>query len=343
MLARLEVAEIAAQSVVAAGVALAAHSAWAFPVSLFCRYGLGATVLATKRRAEPAIEATSGAEKNNLRRLLAFGAPVQTITALSVLQNAINPIVVGATAGLPAAGLISWGVSVASLPTIALQGLPALLFALSAEGRRRSHYNVALLRTGLRLTLTAACALAVFTAAVLPLVVIHVFGGKWLAAITPTIYLLSASTMMWFNSLLTSQCYAYGQVGGRLRLAFVECIAQWVFAGAGAYMFGATGYAIGLVIAQLILLTALIVMIRQNTAIDLPISDVLPTVISSLLIGCLCVLIHEHLPGAQTGAQAVAVCVAMLTLYVVALFACQRRTLREDVQHLSAMVKGQAA
>jgi len=252
-LARIEIWEVVTQTSVAISVAAVMRNAWAFPIGMAARFLCG-TMLLQKQPREAVEKSSTDNHPTTIPELLRFGIPTQVTSGLSLLQNAIIPIVVGSTAGLNESGLLVWSMSIASLPILPLQVFNSLLFSLGSDLRRKDNYDSSLLNRLTYLTLLSASIWGVLFALSLPFGINFVFGSKWMNALPLVSMLIVGNICVWFNAVLTSQIYAFGLSAERMKFAFAEFIMLWVLSGGGSLAAGASGYCIGFVTAQIVLM-----------------------------------------------------------------------------------------
>jgi len=267
-LAKIEVWEVVTQTTVGVVIAVITKTAWAFPVGIAARFLCGA-ILLKKHPKQPVVELLTNATPATLLELLRFGIPTQVTSGLSLLQNAIIPIVLGATVGLEESGLLVWSMSIASLPILPLQVLTSLLFSLGSDLRRNDSYDKSLLNDLMHLTLLSATLWGALFAFAMPFGIGLVFGLKWVKAIPLVSMLIVGNICVWFNAVLTSQIHAFGFSAERMKFAFAEFVMLWALSGIGSLVAGSTGYCIGFVLAQIVLLLGLTQVLGGVVNVDL--------------------------------------------------------------------------
>jgi O-antigen/teichoic acid export membrane protein len=332
-LARIEIAEVATQNIVALTVAYVFRSAWVFPASIIGRYLVGVILL--HKHAAP-----SGSSHRigniALSRLVGFGLSTQATSGLSLIQNAINPLVVGSVAGIASSGLVSWSLSIAALPTLPFQTIQMLLFSVAAEARRRGTYDGTLLACCLRAALAVGTLVAVGLVPLMPSIIKAVFGREWLPATAITSILMFANVCVWFNGLVTSQLLAFGLSTSRMAFAVLEFLCLWALAGTGAWVGDGVGYALGFTITQILLALTLLEFGRRRVAPQLNTTFVASVLVFAAVLTTAVAMIDSHRAVGSIFFNA-GISVASVLLTAVYLFTFHRRLLRDDVRRLWAL------
>jgi O-antigen/teichoic acid export membrane protein len=250
LLARVEMIEILAYNLVLVVSTYLLRSPLSFILSMGVRAGLGATILSRVRVPPQQTLATGG----NLRGLLGFGVPYQATTALSMIQKSMNPIIVGSLAGISAVGLINWSNYIVSLAMLPFQPFYSFLFTVVAERQRQGKDDNEIIQIVTRIGSVLITLISLVIILLLPYLVEHVFGNQWRDAIPVAWILLIGNTIMLPSLLIPTNLTAKGHSVIWLKVVTIETILIWIVGGLGTIMLGLLGYAIGLLVASIIVL-----------------------------------------------------------------------------------------
>jgi O-antigen/teichoic acid export membrane protein len=178
-LAAIEAVQTVAFNVMAVGLASVGLGAMSIAMALVVRSGTGA-FLSTLANPWPIGWAW---DSRLVRRQLAFGLPYQGIFFVSLLKDAITPVLVGIVIGPIAVGHLYWAQTLAVSPVLALMILQRLYLPVFS---RLQEYPRELARLLERVVFGAnalVAPLAVVTLVLIDPITIVLFGPKWLVAL----------------------------------------------------------------------------------------------------------------------------------------------------------------
>jgi O-antigen/teichoic acid export membrane protein len=269
-LARVEMIEILTYNIILVITAYVLRSPAAFVLSIGVRMALGATFLSYFSRNHRETLKSAGC---SFRALLGFGIPCQVTTALSMIQKALNPIIVGSIGGVGAVGFVNWSNYIVSLPMLPLQPLYAFLFSVVSERQRHGLDDNEVIQALVRLGCVVMSFISMVFILVLPSIVTHVLGRQWLEAVPVASVLLIGNTVTLPSSIITTHLTAKGYATTWMQIVVVESILIWIMGGLGAVTFGLLGYAAGMVGAGVVVLTIQCSLARKLTGLKVRFSD----------------------------------------------------------------------
>ncbi len=334
LLARVEMIEIVAANVVLVAAAWLLRSPWAFIMSIGVRMALGALMM---RRIGGCIGEAAEPEGTTFRELLGFGVPYQATTALSMIQKAMNPVLVGSLIGVSAVGFVNWSGYIVALPLLPLQPLFAFLFSVVSERQRQGEDDNGTIQVLLRAGLVVMSFVSLAFILVLPVLVSHIFGSKWNEAVPVASILLLGNTAVFHSSILTTHLTAKGHSGAWMRIVVMESALIWVIGGLGTLAFGLTGYAAGLLGAGLAVLAIQCPILRKLTGLDARFSDSMRLTVA-VALAFFAARSAASVVGVEGGlALGVAFAVAVV-LFAGILFLMDGNRIRKDFSALLAML-----
>ena len=250
-IAAIEMAEILAYNVALIGTAYFFRNPSCFVVGLAARWCAGSILMMrTKMSSQPPETDKTGSFKDLLR----FGLPMQTTSILSLIQNSVNPIVVGSIAGVRAVGMINWSGYVTSLPRLPLQPFPSFLFSVISRRNREGKSDEYYIKMSIRLGVLGITFFSLLLFLMLDTLVPLFFGQKWVASIPVASILLLTNSTFIPHLILIAFLNAKGHSASRLKLSLIEAILVGIFGGGGALFFGIYGYAIGIILVGVVVL-----------------------------------------------------------------------------------------
>jgi O-antigen/teichoic acid export membrane protein len=185
-----------------------------------------------------------------VRSHLAFGLQYQGVAFFSMAKDAAIPVLVGATAGASAVGLVGWAQMVAAYPLLALMALQRLYFLVFARLQEDRQALGRLLEQVVFATNAVVSPLAVLTLVLVEPATPLVFGARW----TPAIPLFR---WLWLANLVVptaTPALAMLAATGRSRVGFVFAafwmIATWTLAAPLVLGLGVLGFGIANAIVQ---------------------------------------------------------------------------------------------
>jgi O-antigen/teichoic acid export membrane protein len=327
--------EIVTANVVLVVAAWLLRSPWAFLWSIGVRMALGSLQLRHLNGSAGA--EIAGTEECRFRSLLRFGVPYQATTALSMIQKAMNPVLVGSLIGVSAVGLVNWSNYIVALPLLPLQPLYAFLFSVVSERRRRGEDDHKTIQVLLRAGLVVMSFVSLSFILTLPVLVSRIFGSKWDGAVPVAAVLLLGNTAAFHSSVLTTLLTAQGHSKAWMRIVVIESVLIWSIGGLGTLAFGLTGYAAGLLGAGLAVLAVLCPIVRKMTGLDARFADSLWLTIA-VALSCIAgqaAVSFVGLDGVLASMMALAIA---LVLYSGILFLIDGGRIRKDFSELLSML-----
>lgn len=291
-LARVEVAQAAAYNLIAVALAWRGAGTLAIGVAFLARAALGAVLVS---RACPWPIGWCW-DRARARRHLRFGLPMQGIGLVSIVKDAITPVLLGLTGGAAAVGYIGWAQLVATYPTWAVMVMQRVYLPTFARVQHDARRLASLVEEVVRLSNAVVAPLAMLTLVLIRPLTVAVFGAQWLPA-------LPAFRLLWIANLLvptTMPLLGLLNACGRSRLAFGFALA-WMVAtwGLGAPLiaaYGALGFALANVGVQSINLL-LVRAARRLVAFE-PLPAVVPLWLWATVAALVGGALHAILPGA---------------------------------------------
>jgi PST family polysaccharide transporter len=246
-IAMVEAAQAVAFNGVGVTLALAGFGGWSPAGAVLAKTVVGVLLLLPTTRPiqswnwNPAL----------VRFHLSFGLEYQGATFLSMAKDAAIPVLVGATAGASAVGLVGWAQMVAAYPLLALMALQRLYFPVFARLQEDRQALGALMGQVVFATNAIVAPLAVLTLVLIDPATPIVFGARW----TPAIPLFH---WLWLaNVIVPTAMPALAMLAaiGRSRVGFVFAafwmIATWALAAPLLLGLGILGFGIANAIVQL--------------------------------------------------------------------------------------------
>jgi len=310
--ARVEVAQAIAFNGVAAGLVAAGAGVGGVAVAFVVRAIVG---VALALHAEP-WRVGWRLDVARARPLLRFGVPLQAGALMSLAKDGLSPILVGATAGAAAVGLIEWAQALATYATVALMILPRVYVPAFA---RVQHEPAALARLVGHAVLAAnavVAPLAVVTLVLFAPIVDLVFGARWHAARELFYWLWCANLVVPTVTPLVGLLTAVGRSRAVLALSATWTLGTWL---AGAPLVLALG-PIGFGVANLLVQASAIWVLRlAREHVEVPLLPrVLPPWTCAAAVGALTLVVARLWPPSSIVALA-ALALASLGAYAGAL------------------------
>lgn len=336
MLARVEMAEMFIANLVLAVSAYYLRSPVVFILSLSVRMGFGIIFMMylVPRHCAALSTGTGG----SIRALLGFGIPFQATTAFSMVQKAINPVIVGGIAGVKAVGLVNWSNYIVSLPMVPLQPFYAFLFSSIAERKRRGIDDREILQSIIRVGVVLTGLSTAMFVTFLPTMVKHVFGGQWQAAVPLASLLLLGNIATFASSILTTHLTAEGHSKVWMYIVLVETLIICLSAGLGTTTFGLMGYAYGMVVAGVIVLGIQCVLLMKITGLKISFSHWVRILLYTLAAVAAGRAIGSFLPLSEWPLLALQfmICIGVISLGLVVI---ELRQIRLDIRKLLLLLR----
>jgi len=328
-LAAIEVIEIVAYNVCLVMGAYVFRSATAFVAALGVRMLIGTVLLYLPRRAA---RHPVGEGIGHLKDLFRFGLPYQLTTVLSMIQQSLNPIIVGSVAGLSAAGFVNWSIYVAGIPVVPLQPMYAFLFSIISERQRKGADSREAIVRILRIGTISAAGLSLLAALLLPPVVGRFMDSPWAGVTSVAVVFLLGNSLTVPSAILTTHLTALGHSRAWLRIVLIETLLIWSVGVVGLMAWGVVGYAVGLVAANSMVLLVGRRALEKSANVTIGIRDLFgPGVLTFLAFGMatLVARLAVGTPILRDGLQVVSGLVAWTGLLYLTLGRTAMRDLRE--------------
>jgi PST family polysaccharide transporter len=251
--ARIEAAQALAYNGVAVALASLGLGVVSIAPALLARAATGA-VLAQHASA---LRVAPGGRLAGIGRHLRFGLPLLGSSVVGYAKDAFVPVLIGATAGAAAVGLVGWAQLVAAAPSLTLMILARLyLPAFARLQHERGALGDAVARA-LRASHALVAPLAVLTAALIEPITRLVFGVQWLPALPVFRLLWVANLFAPTSVVLLAVLAATGRARQSLGIGLAWAAGTWLLGvplvlAWGPLGFGAANVAVQAVIVLLI-------------------------------------------------------------------------------------------
>lgn len=244
--ARVEVAQALAYNTVAVVLVWAGAGVPGVAVALVLRAAVGA-LLAT--RAAPGSIGWR-LDVARVRPLLRFGVPLQAVGWMSLVKDALSPVLVGLTAGAAAVGLVEWAQALATYATVALMILqrvyvPAFARVQHAPGELGRLVGHAVLAAN-----AVAAPIAVVTLVLFDPIVALVFGARWEQGRELFSWLWCANLVVPTVTPLVGLLTAVGRSRAVLALSATWTGGTWLLGAPLVLALGPRGYGIANLLVQ---------------------------------------------------------------------------------------------
>lgn len=334
-IAAIEMAEILAYNVVLIGTAYFFRNPSCFVLGLAARWCAGSIlIMRTKMSSQQSETDKTGSFKDLLR----FGLPMQSTSILSIVKDAVNPVVVGSVAGLPAVGMINWSGYVTSLPKLPLQPFPAFLFSVISRRNRERKSDEHYIKMSIRLGVLGITFLSLLLVLLLDDLVPLFFGQKWIPAIPIASILLLTNATFIPSLIMTAFLNAKGHSSANLMLSIIWAITGWIFAVGGVIIFGVLGYAVGIVLASILGLVIQCKITQKLTGLSINF-DYVFVIMGCAILSFLFVLVAENGLFIQNFYLNLFAKLFVGTLTMaLAVMSFQGRQIKKDVQGLMSLI-----
>ncbi|MBI5713655.1 MAG: oligosaccharide flippase family protein [Chloroflexi bacterium] len=326
-LARVEVVELAIYNVVLVITAYLFRTAVCFALATAAQAGLGAIVLSYLGRTYRTTDANRDGG-DQFTALVRFGIQIQVPKVMSLVQNLLNPLLVGAVAGISTVGLVNWSIYVVALPRVLLRPMPDFFFSVVAESNRRgnsSEYIVRLIRVGAN----GLAVLSLVMALWLPWLVSRFLGSRWMEAVPIVIVLLLGNVTYFPTLALRAYLNGSGYPKYTIWVGLVEMLLMWTIISIAVLSVGGLGFAIGEVLVRIISFLVASWFARRATGVRLPIVQVIGvTFFTAVAYGIAGLFVFN---GMAVWFEAVIRTVVGSLVILVLVLVVERKVLREDV------------
>lgn len=206
---------------------------------------IAATLILGERRS------ASWADMVSCRQLLKSGFYLQASTTVSVVKDAVNPVLLGYLVGASAVGYLNWANMIAAYPCMFLFLLAKIYMPMFSHLRFNGDAIDSAVNTILQLTNTFVAATAFPTLLLIQPITALFFGEEWRSATGLFYYFWVANFFVASVTPLLALLNAYG----RQRFVFLMCLcwmlSTWCLAIPLCSLYGATGLAIANLMTQL--------------------------------------------------------------------------------------------
>jgi len=248
-IAAIEMAEILGYNTVLIGTAYFFRNPSCFVLGFAARWCIGSILI---MRIKMSSRQSEKNKAGSFKHLVRFGLPMQSTSVVSMVKDAVNPVVVGSVAGLYAVGMINWSVYVTSLPRLPIRPFPLFLFSVVAKRNREGKSDDQYLETCAYLGVLGIAFLSLLLVLILDDLVPLLFGQKWVPAIPIASILLLTNATFIPSLIMTAFLNAKGHSSANLMLSIIWAITSWIFAVGGIIILGVLGYAVGIVLASML-------------------------------------------------------------------------------------------
>lgn len=335
-LAVIEVAEISVYNIVLIGTAYFFRNASCFVLGLAARWCAGSLLI---MRIERSSQKPDAGVARSFRELIRFGLPMQSTSIISLIQNSVNPIVVGSVAGVRAVGMINWSGYVTSLPRLPLQPFPPFLFSVISrrqrEGKSDNYYVKLSIRLG-TLGITFCSLLVILTLdGLVPLF----FGQKWVSAIPIASILLLTNSAFLPHLIIIAFLNAKGHPFSRLKLSIIEAVVVGVLGGGGAFVYGVLGYALGIFLVGIVVLFIESKVTEKLTGLKIDFIYVYMMIVFAILSVLLANFAKNNIPDKYSYISLPVGLFIGLMVMVLAIVATYGRQIRTDLQNALLIIR----
>ncbi|MFN8601053.1 MAG: oligosaccharide flippase family protein [Candidatus Binatia bacterium] len=179
-----------------------------------------------------------------LRPLLRFGVPLQATTWISLVKDSLTPILLGATAGAAAVGLVDWAQMLATYPVIALMILQRVYVPAFARAQHDRAELGRLVGHAVQAANAVAAPIAVLTLVLVGPITDLVFGARWQAARELFYWLWCANLFVPTVTPLVGLLTATGRSRSVLALSLSWMAGTWLAGAPLVLWLGARGFAV---------------------------------------------------------------------------------------------------
>ncbi len=339
-LAVIEMAEILVYNIVLIGTAYFFRNASCFVLGLAARWCAGSLLI---MRIESSSQKPDAGVAGSFRELIRFGLPMQSTSIISLIQNSVNPIVVGSVAGVRAVGMINWSGYVTSLPRHPLQPFPPFLFSVisrrqregEGEGKSDDYYVKMSIRLG-TLGITFCSLLLILT---LDSLVPLFFGQKWVSAIPIASILLLTNSAFLPHLIIIAFLNAKGHPFSRLKLSIIEAVVVGVLGGGGAFVYGVLGYALGIFLVGIVVLFIESKVTEKLTGLKIEFTYVYMMIVFAILSVLLANFAKNSIPDKYSYVSLPVGLFVGLMVMVLAIVATYGRQIRTDLQNALLIIR----
>jgi O-antigen/teichoic acid export membrane protein len=274
-------------------------------------------------------------DRSRLSRLARFGVPLQAATWITIVKDALTPLLIGLTAGVAAVGFVDWAQRVATYPTLALMILQRVYVPAFARVQDRPAELARLVERCVRATNAVAAPLAVVTLVLIGPIVELGFGERWRAAQELFYWLWCANVFVPTVTPLVGLLIALGRARAVLALALAWMLGTWLLGAPLVLLLGPLGYGVANLLVQL---TAFWVVRLARERVDFALlPQVLPSWTCAVLVGVATAVVARAWPPPSLPALA-ALAASALLAYALLLAALLPR----DARRTWAALKGEA-
>lgn len=335
-IAAIEMAEILAYNIILIGAAYFFRNASCFVLGLAARWCAGSILL--MRIKTPSHKSDSDVARS-FRELIRFGVPMQSASIFSLIQNSVNPIVVGSIAGVSAVGMINWSGYVTSLPRLPLQPFSSFLFSVISkrhrEGKSDEYYINMCIRLGTLSITFFSIALIIMLDSLVPLF----FGHKWVPAIPIASILLLTNSTFIPHLILIAFLNAKGHSFPRLKLSIMEAVLVGILGGGGALVFGVLGYAVGILLVGPVVLILESKVTERLTGIKIDFIYVYTIIVFAILSVLLALFAKNNVPYQHTYVPLLLALFVGLLAMVLAVALSYWKQIKTDLQNVLSMMR----
>jgi PST family polysaccharide transporter len=268
-----------------------------------------------------------------LRALARFGVPFQAAAWVSLVKDSLTPVLLGVTAGAAAVGLVNWGQTLATYPTLALMILQRIYVPAFARVQDRPHELRRLVERAIQATNAIAAPLAVVTLVLIGPIIELGFGARWRAAQALFYWLWCANLVVPTVTPLLGLLNALGRARAVLGLALLWMLGTWLLGAPLVLWLGPIGFGIANLLVQLSSFWA-IALARERVRFAL-LANVVPSWSCAAAVGLVTLLVAHRWPPASLPYLGMLGVLALLA-YAVAL-AC---VLPDEARRTWAVLRG---
>lgn len=290
-LAIADTAQALSFNIVAIVLALRGAGAWSFVMAMLVRALVGATIIQFFSRWRIGWLFDWPTVKSHL----AFGLPYQAIGFISLIKDAITPVMVGALVGATAVGHISWAQTVAAYSVLALMIFQRIyLPAFARLQSDRAHLGEFVERV--IWATNAICApLALLMLALFHPFTEYVFGSKWLIAKPYFLLLWFANVFVPTSTPMLGLLNALGRAKTAMGFALVWMAGTWLVGAPLIAWMGGIGFAIANFVVQFSNLA--LFRVAQGLVPFRILRPILPAWSLALLVGAAAWLVQRSFPA----------------------------------------------
>lgn len=246
-LAVVDVAEALTFNLLAIGLAKLGFGARSFAIAILARAVVGALVIQSQAPFRFALVW----DFSLVRRHLSFGLSFQAIGLVSLLKDAITPVLVGLLLGAADVGYINWSQTLAAYAVLALMAFHRLYLPVFARVQQDRALLTYFVERTIWATNAVTAPLAMTTVVLFEPLTALVFGAKWLVAKPLFLLLAFANLLVPTVTPLLGLFNALGHSRVALAFAVTWMASTWLFGAPLVLLYGSLGYALGNVLVQL--------------------------------------------------------------------------------------------